>query len=129
MDPALYSVDPTKSLDMCPIWDGLLPSDEVFLELMIQSDLLMDFDSVVVKSNTILIIESNIYHERSSNVRIFESPIEQQVINPIGFDSYCIFFDSHNVESVPTDPISYVNFRFPLYVDLIDYKSLVLGTT
>ena len=33
--PNLHSVDPFESLDMCPISDDLLPSDEVFLESLI----------------------------------------------------------------------------------------------
>ena len=41
----------SKILDMCPILDDLLPSDEVFLESLIQFDLLLDFGSVVTKSN------------------------------------------------------------------------------
>ena len=36
---------------MCLISDDLLPSDEVFLESLIQSDLLLDVGSVVTKSN------------------------------------------------------------------------------
>ena len=51
MEPALHSVDPFESLDMCPISDDLLPSDGVFLESLIQSDLLLDVVSVVSKSN------------------------------------------------------------------------------
>ena len=50
VDPSLYSVDPFESLDMCPISDDLLPSDEVFLESLIQSDLLLDVGLVVTKS-------------------------------------------------------------------------------
>ena len=40
MEHALHSVDPFESLDMCPISDDLLPLDEVFLEALIQSDIL-----------------------------------------------------------------------------------------
>ena len=47
MEHSLHSVDPFEILDMCPISDDLLPSDEVFLESLIQSDLLMDVGSVV----------------------------------------------------------------------------------
>ena len=49
--PTLHSVNPFESLDMCPILDDLLPLDEVFLESLIQSDLLMDVGSVVTKYN------------------------------------------------------------------------------
>ena len=48
--PNLHSVNPFESLDMCPISDDLLPSDEVFLESLIQSDLLLDVGLVVTKS-------------------------------------------------------------------------------
>ena len=51
MELSLHSVDPFESLDMCPILDDLLPSDEFFLESMIQSDLLLDVGLVVTKSN------------------------------------------------------------------------------
>ena len=51
VEPALHSVDPFEILDMCPISDYLLPSDEVFLDSLIQSDLLLDVALVVTKSN------------------------------------------------------------------------------
>ena len=35
VEPALHSIDPFESLDMCPISDDILPSDEVFLESLI----------------------------------------------------------------------------------------------
>ena len=35
MEPALHSVNPFESLDMCPILDDLLPLDDVFLESLI----------------------------------------------------------------------------------------------
>ena len=49
--PNLHSVNPFESLDMCPISEDLLPLDEIFLESLIQSDLLLDVGSVVTKSN------------------------------------------------------------------------------
>ena len=51
VEPSLHSVNPFESLDMCPISNDLLPSNEVFLESLIQSDLLLDVGSVVTKSN------------------------------------------------------------------------------
>ena len=48
---ALQCIDRFESLDMCPISDDLLPLDEVFLESLIQSDLLLDVGLVVTKSN------------------------------------------------------------------------------
>ena len=51
MEPSLHSVDPFESLDICPISDDLLPLDEVFLESLIQYELLLDFGSIVTKSN------------------------------------------------------------------------------
>ena len=51
MEPALHSVDPFETLDMCPISDDLLHSDEFFLDSLIQSDLLLDVGSIVAKSN------------------------------------------------------------------------------
>ena len=51
VEPALHSVDPFESLDMCLISDDLLTSDEVFLESLIQYDLLRDVGSIVSKSN------------------------------------------------------------------------------
>ena len=49
--PALNYVDPLESLDMCLIWYCLLPFDEVFLESLIQSDLVLDVSSIVTNSN------------------------------------------------------------------------------
>ena len=72
MEPALHSVDPFQSLDMCPISDDLLPSDEVFLESLIQSDLLLDVGSVVTKSNPDFLSNPDLSMDRSSYVRIFE---------------------------------------------------------
>ena len=40
VEPSLHSVHPFESSDMCPISDDFLLSDEVFLESLIQSDLL-----------------------------------------------------------------------------------------
>ena len=55
VEPSLHYVDPFESLDMCPISDDFLPLDEVFLESLIQSDLLLDVGSVVTKSkNTMM---------------------------------------------------------------------------
>ena len=59
MEPSLHSVDPFESLDMCPILDDLLPSDEFFVESLIQSDLLLDVGSIVTKSNPNLPNESD----------------------------------------------------------------------
>ena len=51
VEPFLHSVNPFESLNMCPISDDLLPLDEVFLESLIQSDLILDVGSIVTKSN------------------------------------------------------------------------------
>ena len=51
------------------------------------------------------------------------SPIKQQVSDPDEFDSSCQIFNSCNVESIPVDPIKYVDFSFHREVDLVDYKS------
>ena len=40
VESSLHSVNPFESLDVCPVLDDLLPLDEVFLESLIQSDLL-----------------------------------------------------------------------------------------
>ena len=40
VESSLYSVDPFESPNMCPISDDFLSLDEVFLESLIQSDLL-----------------------------------------------------------------------------------------
>ena len=39
VEPSLHSVHPFESSDMCPILDDFLLLDEVFLESLIQSDL------------------------------------------------------------------------------------------
>ena len=85
LKPSLHPINPIECLDMCPIWDGLLPLDELFIESMIQYDLLMDVDSVVIKSNPNFLSESDPSIDQSSYVSIVESleyPIEQQVNDP-----------------------------------------------
>ena len=42
VEPSLHSVDPFESLETCPILDDHLPLDEVFLESLIESNLLLD---------------------------------------------------------------------------------------
>ena len=123
LELALLPIDPIVCLDMYSIWDDLLPSDEVFLEYLIQSNLFMDVDSIVAKSNPDLLSEYDPSTGRYSYVYIVESlgsPIEQQVSDPDEFDPSCRIFDSCDVKSVPVDPINCVNFSFPLKVDIID---------
>ena len=111
---------------MCPISDDLLPSDEVFLESLIQSDLLLDVGSVVTKSNVDLPSKPDL----SSYVGLvdyFDSSFEQQVSDPDEFDFSYEFFNSPDIEFVPTDSISLVDFCSPSEVDLTDYKPLSLG--
>ena len=69
VEPALHSVNPFESLDMCPISNDLLPSDEVFLESLIHSELLLDVGSIVTKSNPNLLSRPNL----SSYVGLVES--------------------------------------------------------
>ena len=69
VEPSLHFVDPFESLDMCPILDDLLPSDEVFLESLIQFDLLMDVSSVMTKSSP----DFPSKHDLSSYVGLVES--------------------------------------------------------
>ena len=72
MEPALHYVDPFEILDMCPISDDLLPLDEVFLEYLIQSHLLLDVGLVVTNSKLDLLHKPNISIDQSSYVGIFE---------------------------------------------------------
>ena len=78
-------------LYMCPISDDLLPSDEVFLGSLIQSDLLLDVGSVVTKSNP----DFPSKHDLSSYVGLvefFDSSFEQKVSDLDDFDfSYEVF--------------------------------------
>ena len=73
MELALHSVDPFEILDMCPILDDLLPSYEVSLEALRQSDLLLDVGSVVTKSKHDFPSKPDLLMDRSSYVGIFES--------------------------------------------------------
>ena len=82
VDPTLHSVDPFESLDMCPISDDILPSDEFFLESWIQSDLLLDVGSVVTKSNPDLPNNPDL-SSYVGLVESFDSPFEQQVSDPM----------------------------------------------
>ena len=124
---ALHSVDPFESLDMCPISDDLLPSDEVFLESMIQSDLLLDVGSVVTKSNPNLPSKPGL-SSYIGLVESFDSPFEQQVSDPDEFDFSSEFFDSLDTEFVPADSISLVYFFSPSEVGLTDYKPSSIGS-
>ena len=127
MEPSLHSIDPFESLDMCPISDDLLPSDEVFLESLVQSDLLLDVGSVVTKSNPDLPTKPDL----SSYVGLiesFDSPFEQQVNDPDEFDFSYEFFNSRDTEFVLVDSMSLVHFFYPSEVDLTDYKPSSLGT-
>ena len=113
--------DPFEILDMCPISDDILPSDGVFLESLILCALLLDFGSVVPKSNPDF--PSN--HDLSSYVGLvesFDSFFEQQVSDPDEFDFSYEFFNSYDIEFVPADSISLIDFCSPSEVDLNDYK-------
>ena len=66
--------------------------NEVFLESMIQSNILMDVDLVVIKPILDLLSESDPSIDRFSYVSIVESleyPIEQQVNDPTEFNPSC----------------------------------------
>ena len=109
MDLSLHSVNPFETLDMCPILDDLLPSDEFFLESLIQSDLLLDVGLVVTKSNPNFLSKLDLAMDRSSYVGLVEfldSPFEQQVSDPDEFDFSYEFFNSCDTEFVPADSIS-----------------------
>ena len=97
VEPTLHSVDPFECLDMYPIWDGLIPSDEVSLESLIQSDLLIDVGSIVTKYNLDFLDNPDLSIDQSSYVDIvesFDSPFEQQVNDPDEFYFSYIFFNS-----------------------------------
>ena len=85
MEPSLHSVNPFESLDMCPISDVLIPSDEVFLESLIQSDLLLDVSSIVTNYNPNFPSKPNI-SSYVGLVQSFDSSFEQQVSDPNEFD-------------------------------------------
>ena len=90
---------------MCPILNDLLPSDEVFLESLIQSELLLDVGSIVTKSNPDFPTKPDL----SSYVGLVESldsPFEQQVSDPDEFDFSYEFFNSCDIDFVPADSIS-----------------------
>ena len=80
----LHFVDPFEILDMCPISDDLLPSDEIFLESLIQSDLLLDVGSVVTKSNPDFPSKPDL-SSYIGFVESFGSSFEQQVSDPDEF--------------------------------------------
>ena len=102
---------------MCHIWDVLLPSDEVFLEYLIQHDLL-DVGSIVTKSNPDFLSKPDLSMDQCSYVGLFEfldSPFEQRVIDPDEFDFSYEFSNSCDTEFVPIDYISLVDFLFPSF--------------
>ena len=64
---------------MCHISDDLFPLDEVFLESLIQSDVLLDVGLVVTKSNPDFLSNPDLSMDRSSYVGpldFLESPFE-----------------------------------------------------
>ena len=126
VEPAHHPIDPFECLGMYYIWDNLLPYDEVFLESLIQSDLLMDVGSIVTKSNPNLPSKPDLSFY-DGLVESFNSSFEQQVNDLDEFDFSYEFFNSHDTEFVPIDSISLVDFCSPSEVDLIDYKPLSLG--
>ena len=85
IEHALHSVDPFESLDMCPISDDLLPSDEVFLESLIQPDLLLDVGSVVTKYNPDFPSKPDL-SSYVGLVESFDSSFEKQFNDPNEFD-------------------------------------------
>ena len=46
---------------MCPIFNDILPLDEVFLDSLIQSNLLLDVGSIVTKSNPYLLNQPDLF--------------------------------------------------------------------
>ena len=113
---------------MCPISDDLLSFDEVFLETLIQFDLLMDGGSIVTNSNPDLLNKPDFSIDRPSYIKSLDFSFEQQVSDPDEFDFSSRFFNSYDTEFVPTNSISLVDFLFSSEVDLIDYKPSDLGT-
>ena len=73
MELSLHSVNPYEILDMCPISDDLLPSDEVFLESLIHSELLLDVGSIVTKSNPELLNKLDLSIDLSTSIGLVES--------------------------------------------------------
>ena len=112
VEPSLHFVDPFEILDMCPILDDLLPLDEVFLESLIKSDLLLDVVSVVTKSNPDFPSKPNL-SSYVGLVESFDSSFEQEVSDPDELDFSYEFFNSHDTEFVPANSISLVDFLFP----------------
>ena len=109
---------------MCPISNDLLPSDEVFLESLIHSDLLLDVSSVVTKSNPDFLSKFYLPMDQSSYfclVESFDYSFEQQVSDPDEFDFSYEFFNSRDTEFVLADSMSLVHFCCPSEVDLTDY--------
>ena len=130
VEPALHSINPFEILDMCPILDDLLPSDEVFLESLIQSDLILDVGLVVTKYNPDLLSKPDFPMDRSSYVGLvdfLDSSFEHQVSDPDEFDFSFEFFNSFDTEFSLVDSISLVDIFFPSEVDLNDYKPSSLG--
>ena len=108
---------------MCTLWDGIIPSDEFFLESMIYSNTLLDVDLVAIRSNLHLSLEFNI-----GTIHSFDSPIELEVGVLVEFDSIGRIFYSHDDDFVPTNSITSFNFDLPFNFDMVDCRSSGLGT-
>ena len=111
---------------MCPIWYGLLPFHEVFLESLIQYDLIFYVGSVVTKSNPDLPSKLDL-SSYVGLVEFLDSPFEEQVSDPDEFVFSYRFLNSYDNEFVLVDSISLVDFFSPSEVDLTDYKPSRLG--
>ena len=86
--------------------------DEVFLESLIEPDLLLDVGSVVTKYNIDFASKPNL-SSYVGLVESFEFSFEQQVSDPDEFDFYFEFFNSCDIEFALVDSISHVDIFFP----------------
>ena len=73
VEPTLHSINLFEILDTCLISDNLLPLDEVLLDSLIQSNLLMDVGSVVTNSNPDLMHKLDISFDGRPYVGLVES--------------------------------------------------------
>ena len=85
MEPSLPCDNPFESLYMCPISKDLLPLDGVFLESLIQYNILLDIGSIMPKFNPDFPSKPDL-SSYVGLVESFDSSFEQEVSDPDEFD-------------------------------------------
>ena len=140
---ALESDLPPIDLSECSIQDVVLSFDEYLLEAMVSVDVTLDDISIVLSTDHIieleypaielnpdLTIDFDLIIGESSKISVVEfshSSIELQAHFNYESDILCRPLGSLNDEFVPIDSAIDVNYNLPIKIDLLVWRSSVLG--